>query len=85
MVGYAGSPVNVSVPDTVTHGGHEFAVVSVGDKAFYGCTAITDVYCHADPAVLTWGDASKDFMSDKQTKIHVELSENDKLVIFSNH
>ncbi len=40
LVGYTGSPVNVSVPGTVTHGGHEFAVVSVGDKAFYGCKTL---------------------------------------------
>ncbi len=43
LVGYTGRPVNVSVPDTVTHGGHEFAVVSVGDKAFYGCRSVESV------------------------------------------
>ncbi len=40
LVGYTGSPVNVSVPSTVTYGGREFAVVSVGEKAFYGCKTL---------------------------------------------
>ena len=43
LVGYTGSPVNLSVPSTVTCGGHEFGVVSVGYKAFYGCSAIESV------------------------------------------
>jgi hypothetical protein len=43
LAGYASSPVNVSVPGTVTFGGHEFDVVSVGDKAFYGCSSIESV------------------------------------------
>ena len=40
LAGYAGSPSAVSVPGSVTHFGFEYAVVSVGDRAFYGCSGL---------------------------------------------
>ena len=38
---------SVTIPDSVT---------SIGADAFYECTNITDVYCYADPANLTWNE-----------------------------
>ncbi len=75
---------SVKMPDGVTSiGRHAFescealksvtipgGVTTIGEEAFIGCMVLSDVYCHADPAVLKWGDASSDFKG-KQTKIHV--------------
>ena len=44
-------------------------VTSISDRTFYGCNAVTDVYCYADPTKLTWESPSYDFSSG--TKFHV--------------
>lgn len=43
------------------------------DEAFQGCTAVTDVYCYADAAVITWAKNSNTtiFKSSKSTRFHV--------------
>ncbi len=43
LIGYSGSPADVLVPESVTHGGREFNVVSIGEKAFYGCKTVETV------------------------------------------
>ncbi|MBO7720982.1 MAG: leucine-rich repeat protein [Kiritimatiellae bacterium] len=50
-------------------------MTSIGANAFYLCTALADVYCYADPVLLTWGDASEDFKSGKATTIHVRAGQ----------
>ncbi len=50
-------------------------VTSIGTTAFYGCTSITDVYCQPNAADLIWYDSRRDFMSDKETKIHVRADQ----------
>ena len=53
----------VAIPDSVT---------SIGAYAFHGCTAMTDVYCYANPSTLTWGEYNHlDFKEDGSTEIHV--------------
>lgn len=51
-------------------------VTSIGSDAFYDCTSTTDVFCYADPSVLTWNDSGFDeFMGrDKQTVCHVDAA-----------
>ena len=44
---------------------------SIGYEAFDHCEELSDVYCYADPLDLEWDDPSRDFKSDKSTKIHV--------------
>ena len=65
---------SITIPDSVTSiGDHAFnnwtslesvtipdSVTSIGQEAFYNCTGITDVYCYADPANLTWDDGDCD-------------------------
>lgn len=41
LTGYESAPSSLRVPASVQSGGREFAVVSVGEKAFYGCTTLT--------------------------------------------
>lgn len=41
LTGYDAAPATLRVPETVTNGAREFDVVSIGEKAFYGCTALT--------------------------------------------
>ncbi len=43
LVGYSGSPVHVAVPESVSYGGREYSVVSIGDRAFYGCKTVETV------------------------------------------
>ena len=49
-------------------------VTSIGHYAFYGCDGLANVYCHADPAALTWGNATADFKRGKATTIHVSAA-----------
>ena len=53
---------SITIPDSVT---------SIGNNAFYSCKGITDVYCYAEPANLTWGVDLPDFKSDGTTVCHV--------------
>jgi hypothetical protein len=52
-------------------------MTTIGNDVFKGCTEVTDVYCHADPAALTWNefgynDFNYDMMdSYTKTKCHV--------------
>ncbi len=43
LIGYAGSPSNLAIPSKVEFGGLEYAVISVGSKAFYGCGTLRTV------------------------------------------
>ena len=57
---------------TVTIGA---GVEYIGSYAFLGCSNVTDVYCYANPNVLTWEDGNEHFRKDEEkTKCHV-LSE----------
>jgi hypothetical protein len=48
-------------------------VTSIGRDAFRYCSYITDVYCYANPATLTWDDGNcNDFKAGKGTVCHVE-------------
>jgi sorbitol-specific phosphotransferase system component IIA len=48
-------------------------VTSIKRDAFKDCTGIANVYCHANPSVLTWTDYNcDDFMTDGSTKCHVD-------------
>ncbi len=54
---------SVTIPETVTE---------IGADAFYGCTGVTDVYCYADAATMTWTERGKDdFKTDGSTCCHV--------------
>ena len=49
-------------------------LTTMSSDVFYNSTNITDVYCFANPDVLTWTSGSyesKAFMADKATKMHV--------------
>ena len=50
-------------------------VASIGSDVFMSCDGIVDVYCHPDPANLTWEDATRDFKSSGATFIHVNNSQ----------
>ena len=55
----------------------QFAITSIGGDAFLGCTAVTDVYCYANPQALTWEDTGmNDFKPGKATSMHVPKSSN---------
>ena len=41
--GYSGKPVDITIPSTVTISGKEFAVTSIGDNAFSGCSSLTSI------------------------------------------
>lgn len=61
------SLTSITIPDGVT---------SIGLYAFIGCTNITDVYCFADPSLLTWdirntNEEAYDFKAEKATLCHV--------------
>ncbi len=43
VAGFEGSPASVSIPEAIEIDGFEFAVTSVGAKAFYGCKALRDI------------------------------------------
>ncbi|MBO4800969.1 MAG: leucine-rich repeat protein [Bacteroidaceae bacterium] len=48
-------------------------ITCISPDAFKGCSAVTDVYCHADPARLTWDDGDcDDFKGRRATICHVE-------------
>ena len=48
-------------------------VTSIGVDAFKNCSSITDVYCYANPANLTWDDGNcDDFKDNRGTVCHVE-------------
>jgi hypothetical protein len=80
----------INIPNTVTRiGDYTFydckgltaitipnGVTSIGLYAFIGCTNITDVYCYADPSLLTWdirntNEEAYDFKAEKATLCHV--------------
>lgn len=44
---------------------------SIGDYAFDDCKSMEDVYCYADPTVLTWSGADNSFKNNKATICHV--------------
>ena len=47
-------------------------MTTIGQDAFYGCTSVTDVYCHAIPNQLTWDEfRCDDFKSNRETLCHV--------------
>ena len=48
------------------------SVKSIGYYAFYMCYNVTDVYCHADPSLLTWNYDVEEFNPYKATKFHVK-------------
>ena len=65
---YADQLTAVTIPESVTE---------VGLDAFFGCTAVSDVYCYADPKKLTWDDGScDDFKDDGSTVMHVRNATN---------
>ena len=41
----------------------------IGEYAFSGCEGITDVYCHANPDLLTW--TIEGFKANNETRLHV--------------
>ena len=43
LVGYTGSLENLMIPEKISYEGYTFNVTSIGDKAFYNCTSLTDV------------------------------------------
>ncbi len=55
---------SVTIPQSVTY---------IGDEAFLDCVETGDVFCYADPALLTWVDKGDDFirLSAKATRCHV--------------
>lgn len=48
-----------------------YSVTRIEDYAFIYCYNVTDVYCYANPANLTWVEDPKSFMENKATKCHV--------------
>ena len=77
---------SVTIPDGVTSiGSGTFAdctglktvtipasVTSIDFDAFHNCPEVTDVYCYADPATLTWYEKDcDDFKDNKGTTCHV--------------
>ena len=71
---YCGYLTSITIPSTVTHiWGDE-----VYGDAFVSCEKLTDIYCYANPANLTWDDTnSDDFIvsPDKKTVCHVKSCE----------
>ena len=43
LVGYTGSLENLVIPEKISYEGYTFNVTSIGNKAFYNCTSLTDV------------------------------------------
>ena len=52
-------------------------LTSIGESAFVGCQKVENVYCYADPAVLTWleYDVYSNFMAKKATLFHVKKAD----------
>ena len=46
-------------------------VTNIAQNAFYNIPYVTDVYCYADPANLTWNENNNDFGEYVETKCHV--------------
>ena len=46
-------------------------VTNIAKDAFYNIMYVTDVYCYADPANLTWNEDNNDFGEYVETKCHV--------------
>lgn len=71
---YCGYLTSITIPSTVTHiWGDE-----VDGDAFVSCKKLTDIYCYANPANLTWDDTnSDDFIASpaKTTRCHVKSCE----------
>ncbi|MBQ7997168.1 MAG: leucine-rich repeat domain-containing protein [Paludibacteraceae bacterium] len=69
---------SITIPSTVTHiWGDGLAEGGDGD-AFESCKKLTDIYCYANPANLTWDDTnSDDFIASpaKTTRCHVKSCE----------
>ncbi len=61
------------------------SVTSIGDWVFSGCTSMEDVYCYANPDVLTWGDASEYFKPSKATHCHVPYAYLEKYNTYFNY
>ena len=43
LVGYTASPENLMIPEKISYEGYTFNVTSIGNKAFYKCTSLTNV------------------------------------------
>lgn len=75
---YCGYLTSITIPSTVTHiWGDGVAEGGEGD-AFEFCDELTDIYCYANPANLTWDDTnSDDFIASpaKTTRCHVKSCE----------
>ena len=77
--------INLVIPDGVTKiAGEAFlglpnittitlpsTLTTMENKVFQGCTGVTDVYCFADPATLSWSESDNNFKDGKATKFHV--------------
>ena len=59
--------ITVSLPSTIT---------SIGANAFLNCSELTDIYCKASAANLTWTNGgNQEFMADKETACHVPTTQ----------
>ena len=71
---YCGYLTSITIPSTVTHIWGD----GVDGDAFVSCEKLTDIYCYANPANLTWDDTnSDDFIASpaKTTVCHVKSCE----------
>ncbi|MBR1922787.1 MAG: leucine-rich repeat protein [Paludibacteraceae bacterium] len=73
---YCGYLTSITIPSTVTH--IWGSTIQGEADAFQGCSELTDIYCYADPANLTWDDTNSDaFIATpaKTTRCHVKSCE----------
>ena len=71
---YCGYLTSITIPSTVTHIWGD----GVDGDAFVSCEKLSDIYCYANPANLTWDDTnSDDFIASpaKTTVCHVKSCE----------